>query len=349
MKINIQNIKIKQEYYKWLKEVKGKNPATIDKIECSLSKFEEFLKYEDFTKFNKEKALSYKSWLKKSKYRNKPMQISTYCHYLKMLKNFYEWLIMQPGYKSKLSGNDIAYLNTADSESKISQQGRLKKNPSLEYAIKLTASIKGKSEIEMRDRALIAFTVLTGMRDSAMASLPLGCVEIEEQEVYQDPKAGVKTKYSKQIMSKIFSFDKRLLNFVLEWTKYLNSKGFTCNDPLFPRAKTASKGKDLSFQKSDEVEPIYWQGAGRIRYIFKNRAKAANMEYYNPHLFRRLTAHLAIEKCRNGEEMAAVSQHFGHEHVATTIGSYVNFDTFRLSQILKRIDSRNGRPKNKSN
>ncbi len=340
MTINIKNIKIKQEYYKWLKEVKGKNPATIDKIECSLSKFEEFTNYEDYVKFNKEKALSYKSWLKKSSFRGKPLQTSTYCHYLKMLKNFYEWLIMQPGYKSKISGNDIAYLNTADSESKVSQQGRLKKNPSLEYALKLTSSINGKSEVEMRDRALIAFTVLTGMRDSAISSLPLGCVDIEELEVYQDPKAGVKTKFSKQIMSKIFNFDTKLLKYVIDWVEYLKSKGFKNTDPLFPRSQSAIKGDDICFEKANEVEPIFWTGSGRIRHIFKNRAKEAKMEYYNPHSFRKLTAHLALEKCENGEEMAAVSQHFGHEHIATTIGSYVNFNTFKLSQILKKVDKR---------
>jgi len=338
--INIQNIKIKQEYYKWLKEVKGKNPATIDKIECSLTKFEEFSNYEDFSKFGKEKALSYKSWLKKSTFRNNPMQISTYCHYLKMLKNFYEWLLMQPGYKSKLSGNDIAYLNTADSESKISQQGRLKKNPSLEYVLKLAGSIKGISEVDMRDRALIAFTVLTGMRDSAIASLPIGCVDIEELEVYQDPKEGVKTKFSKQIMSKIFNFDAKLLKYVIDWVDYLKEKGFKKNEPLFPRSKSTSKGTDLCFEKSNEVEPVFWAGSGRIRHIFKNRSKDAKMEHYNPHSFRKLTAHLALEKCENGEEMAAVSQHFGHEHLATTICSYVNFNSFKLSQILKKVDKR---------
>jgi len=340
MTINIQNIKTKQEYYKWLQEVKGKNPATIDKIESALTKYEEFSNYEDFAKFGKEKALSYKNWLKKSSYRDKPIQISTYCHYLKMLKNFYEWLLMQPGYKSKLSGNDIAYLNTADSESKISQQGRLKKNPSLDYVLKLTASVKGKSEVEMRDRDLIAFTVLTGMRDSATASLPLGCIDIEEMEVYQDPKEGVKTKFSKQIKSKIFNFEPKLLKYVTDWVEYLKEKSFKKDDPVFPRSKSTSKGNDLCFEKSDEVEPVFWTGSGRIRHIFKNRAKDAKMEYYNPHSFRKLTAHLALEKCVNGEEMAAVSQHFGHEHVATTIGSYVNFNSFKLSQVLKKIDKR---------
>ncbi len=47
---------------------------------------------------------------------------------------------------------------------------------------------------------------------------------------------------------------------------------------------------------------------------------------------------LAIKSCKNGEEIKAVSQNFGHEHVATTISVYGNYDPTRLTEIIKSMD-----------
>jgi len=60
------------------------------------------------------------------------------------------------------------------------------------------------------------------------------------------------------------------------------------------------------------------------------------------HIFRELMFHLAVDlalkHCSNGEEMKAVSQNFGHEHIATTLSAYANFQTNRLTEILTNID-----------
>jgi len=52
------------------------------------------------------------------------------------------------------------------------------------------------SDIERRNRALVAFTRLTGARDSGIASLKLKHVNLAAGSVYQDARE-VKTKFSK--------------------------------------------------------------------------------------------------------------------------------------------------------
>ena len=52
------------------------------------------------------------------------------------------------------------------------------------------------NEIERRNRALVAFTLLTGARDSAIASLKLKHVDLITGCVNQDARE-VKTKFSK--------------------------------------------------------------------------------------------------------------------------------------------------------
>lgn len=53
-----------------------------------------------------------------------------------------------------------------------------------------------QTDIEKRNRALIAFALLTGAQDSAIASMKLKHVDLIENCVNQDPRE-VNTKFSK--------------------------------------------------------------------------------------------------------------------------------------------------------
>lgn len=56
------------------------------------------------------------------------------------------------------------------------------------------------TEIERRDRALIAFTVLTGARDGAIASFKIRHVDIDQGQIDQDARE-VRTKFSKSFVT----------------------------------------------------------------------------------------------------------------------------------------------------
>jgi integrase len=59
------------------------------------------------------------------------------------------------------------------------------------------------NQIERRDRALVAFTALTGARAGAIASLKLKHVDIDQGRVDQDARQ-VKTKFSKSFITWFF-------------------------------------------------------------------------------------------------------------------------------------------------
>jgi integrase len=254
------------------------------------------------------------------------------------------WLSWQPGYKSKITLDKVAYLKPLEKEERIATQYVPRNFPLREYVIKLAGSIGARTEIDKRDRALISFTLLSAMRDKAIVTLPLGCLDENDLAIDQNPKLGVDTKFSKHIPTTIFKFDDELLGYVDEWVKLLKSKGFGSQDPLFPRSKT-DKGEDnLSFEAASEVEPVFWQGTDRIREIFKNRAKEAGLPYFPPHTFRHSATDLALKGCTNGEEIKAISQNFGHKYIATTLSSYANYHPQRLAEIIKNMDF-SGKPK----
>lgn len=345
---NIQNVIVKRKYIELLKEAEGLSISTTDKIEKSIFIYESFDNHSDFRTFNSDKAIKYKIWLRNKKHNEKVISLITYRNHLKNLKKFFTWLCAQPGFKSKIKPDNVRYLNISDSEDKMATQYVLRKFPSLDEVICVVNAIDVNTEIDLRDKALISFAALSGIRANALTSLPKVCFDPETLIIYQDPKQGVHTKFSKLILSTLFKFDEKMVQSVLDWFNHLTAKNFNPYDPLFPRNKVKKGGDNLSFKESDEVEPCFWKGTGSMREIFKKRFKAANLPYYSPHTFRHLTIHLAFKNCKNGEQIKAVSQNFGHENISTTIGSYANHQPDELSKILKTIDFSNKELKKES-
>ena len=70
--------------------------------------------------------------------------------------------------------------------------------PTLEQILHVVQEMPSTSDIELRNRALTAFTLLTGARDGAIASLKLKHVDAEQGRLLQDARE-VRTKFSKTI------------------------------------------------------------------------------------------------------------------------------------------------------
>jgi hypothetical protein len=131
--------------------------------------------------------------------------------------------------------------------------------------------------------------------------------------------------------------NEHLLDYFLQWHRHLESKGFGSGDPLFPRSKTEQEAGGLAFQAPTWVEARFWQGTGAMREIFTVRSANAELPYFAPHSYRHLAADLAIKTCRTGDQIKAVSQNLGHEHVATTLSAYGMLDPGRLSTIVSGL------------
>ncbi len=338
MKLNLKNELIKRKFYRRLKEAEGMAEATVANIKKAVLLYEDFTKQADFIKFNTDKAVEFKKWLQKREFRGQTISLTTYHSYLRYLIKFFIWLSGEPGYKSRITPDKIAYLKLSRKEERIATQYIPCNFPSLEYVRKLADSIQINCEVDMRDRALIAFALLSGARDKALATISLGCFDEDNLIINQNPRAGVETKFAKFIVTTLLCFDEKLLGFVIEWVKYLKTKGFGFQDPLFPRSKADQGENNLSFESAKDVEPAFWKTTGRIRAIFKKRAEEAKMRYFPPHTFRHAAIHLGLKSCVNGEQIKAISQNFGHENVATTLSSYANYDSTTLNGIISRID-----------
>lgn len=338
MKANAKNERIKRKYLTWLREARGLSEATVSSVEKAIWRHEDFTGQEDFSAFSQNRAVAFKKWLQERKHNSKPISTATAYHCLRHLKEFFTWLSGQPGFKRKISLDCVSYLSLNKKKVREATAPKPVRFPSFDYVLKLAESIQVNMEIDQRDRALIAFLLLSGMRDKAVTTLPIGCFDPENLEIQQDPQKGVQTKFGKRLTTRLFRFDDRLLMYILEWFSYLRqTKLFGDSDPLFPRSKVEQPKGTASFE-SVRVEPAFWKSAGPMREILKTRSKRAGLDYYPPHSFRHAAIHIAMKCCRTAEEIKAMSQNLGHENVSTTLMTYGTLDQFRVSEILSKID-----------
>jgi len=333
----------KREFYDWLKS-KGFFANTIQCYKKAIWLWEDFSNKNDFGSFNKTKAGEFIDWLKNKNKINSQNKVSiSYCYdNIRHLKTFFDWLSKQPNYKSKINQTAVDFLTLSKKEVREARQSKSVKFPTLEMIKQVIENLKGKTEIEMRDRALFALAFLTGARISAIRTLPMESFDRKELVLNQDPALKVQTKFSKKITSVLVPFGyKESINYFVEWFDYLQVKGFKSNEPIFPATKIENGKDNISYYSTGEVSTNFFKDSGSLRKIFEKRFKQAGLEYYHPHTFRHSWVKEMTKLPLTEEEKKAISQNLGHEDVATTFsnyGSYGKMDESRQIELMRTID-----------
>ena len=337
---NATNERIKRTYFVFLKEAFGHSEETIDEVAKALSRFEEHSKWRDFARFHREQAIAFKRHLAEtpSQITGELLSKATSYKTASHLKRFFHWLASQPGFRSRLQHTDANYFNLSDKDTRIACARRESITPSLEEINRVLASMPCQTDIERRDRALVAFTILTGARDGAIASMKLKHVNVSEDLVNQDARE-VRTKFSKTFPTAFFPVGDQARDILVAWIGFLR-QGLLWgdDDPLFPATNVVLGEKRLYEQSGLRRE--HWSTAAPIRRIFRTAFEAAGLTYFHPHSFRRTLALLAGRICRSPEQFKAWSQNLGHESVLTTWSSYGTVDEQRQKEILREMAAR---------
>jgi integrase len=335
-----ENERIKQSYLIYLKEARRLSEHSIDAAAAALSRFEQYTKYRDFKRFRIEQAVGFKRKLADhiSQRTGERLSSSTLFATLNALRAFFHWLAGQPGYRSQLTYADADYFALSEKESRIAKATLERPVPTIEQVLHVLRLMPSETDIELRNRALIAFTLLTGARDGAIASLKLKHVDMEKGRLVQDARE-VRTKFSKTITAWFFPVGEEVHKIVADWVEFLREvKFFGPADPLFPATHVAVGG-DRCFQAAG-LSRSNWSNATPIRKVFKEAFTAAGLAYANPHSFRRTLAQLGERVCRTPEEFKAWSQNLGHEQVLTTFSSYGQVGHPRQAELMKALAGR---------
>lgn len=330
-----ENERIKRQYLIYLEEARRMKPESVDQVAAAIADFEASTRYKDFKTFRIEQARSYKARLsiQINPKTGRPLAKSTIHSRLMALKAFFIWLAGHHGYRSKLTYADAEYFNPSAADSRVARAVRQRPVPTVEQILSVLRAMPATTEIELRDRAVIAFTLLSGARDSAIASMKIKHVDLERRTVFQDARE-VRTKNAKTFTSWFFPLGDEVEAIVTDWIRFLTTeKLLGPNDPLFPATKVALGDDGLFAPVGLDRKP--WKNADPIRRIFKAGFALAGLDYVNPHSFRKTLTNLANRFCKTPEEYKAWSQNLGHEDVLTTFRNYGAVSSKRQSEIME--------------
>jgi site-specific recombinase XerD len=318
-KINAANERIKHEYLAYLVQAKGRDEATIDGVAKSLARFEESTRGKDFRRFHSEQAVAFKARLAAAlnARTGKPLSKATMLSTMRDLKSFFfcEYF--------SLSAKDVT----------IARAAHFKPVPTLEQVHRVLAAMPAATVLERRDRALIAFTAITGARVNALASFRLGHVDLEAGKVEHDARE-VRTKFAKSFPTYFMPVGGYALEIVQQWIGELGrDQLWGPADPLFPSTEVGPDEHGVFIGKN--LARKGWASTGPVREIFKRAFAAAGLPYYNPHSFRSMLVRHAMTLGLSPEQMKAWSQNLGHADVLTTFTSYGTVPIHRQGELIR--------------
>jgi integrase len=338
MKPNGENERLKREYFQYLREAHGRDEATIDGVAKALARFEDSTACRTFKRFHREQAVAFKRQLADAVNgrTGERLSKSTLLTTMRELRAFFFWLAHLPGFKSHISYADADYFNLSDKDVAIARAQRERPVATIEQVRRVIDAMPVSTALERRDRALIAFTLLTGARASALASIRLGHVDMTGGYVDQDARV-VRTKGSKSFRTFFFQIDKTALSIVAEWTVELERDHlWGPGDPLFPATEVGLDARHGTFAASGLARRS-WQTTGPINEVFRRAFACAGLPYFNPHSFRAMLVRYAMAIDLTPEEMKAWSQNLGHANVMTTLTSYGQVPTHRQGELIRAM------------
>ncbi len=334
---NPKNDRLKRDYLVWLREAKQRSPATVDQVRHAIDRYETYIRFKGFDTFNQEQAMGFKHSLLEAEAQRsgKPMSLSTVHHILQANKDFLAWLHNRPGFRRAISLHDIAYLNLSRGEERQARTCKPKDFPSVEDFRKAILAMPAASEIERRDRAIMALLLQTAMRDAALIGVKMRDVDIRSSYVFQDPRHA-HTKFHKPIDSFLFSFGEDVDGIFPEWIGFLESQKHSGpDDPVFAKTEVGL-GRDQSFTALG-IGREHWADAGPVRRIFREAFARIGLPFSKPHTARNTLVQYAYQKGFSAEQMKALAQNLGHESPLTTFGSYGPLTRERQGEVIAGV------------
>jgi integrase len=263
---------------------------------------------------------------------------STVYAILTALRTFFQWLAGQRGYKQAFAYGDWDYFTPTGATTNIAKAHRPSRAPTIDEIRRVIELMPNATEIEKRNRAILAFLTVTAGRVSALASFQLRHIDIQECLVLQDARV-VKTKKRKTFSTWLFPVGEDLERIVLDWAAYLrNEKKWSARDPLFPRTRVIinSSGE----YQADGLERAPWASAAPIRRIVCDAFTRAGLPYPNPHAFRQTIVAYGRENCLGFAAMQAWAQNLGHDSLTVTFGSYGKVSASEQGKLVRSVRPR---------
>ena len=221
-------------YQVYLLEGKGRNEKTVDAILRHIWKFSELCGHVDFRCVDIDQIVRYKTRLQAIEHDGEGLSASTIVHALADVRGFFKWLRKQAAYE-EIAEDLLDYFSASRQLVQIANAPVEKTYPTHEDVVTVVEAMPTQTFIDRRNRALISFAYLTGVRVGALITLRLKHVDPDRRMVKQYAVDQVATKNSKTMRTAWFPVGKEFEQIVIDWLAEMRSLGADPETPLFPR------------------------------------------------------------------------------------------------------------------
>lgn len=334
-KYNAENERLKRRYEQYLREAKGQDDKSIDKMRAALVKFEDSTKYKPFKSFRIDQARQFKDALTRAKtVHGKPLALTTIDATLRLVKGFFHWLAGQQGFKKVLTYTEVEYFNNNRNDARAAHAQRAVQYPSAKAAYHAFQAMPDRTELERRDKAMFAFLVITGARIGAVSSLRLKHINLVDGFVFQDGRE-VRTKGGKTFTTWFFPMHTDYLACFTSWVAYLrDEKMFGAEDALFPRPERRLVNGKFVF---DAVSRDIYANGSKVNEVFQTAFAQVQLHPYGAHSVRKMLVQDMNDRDLTLAEQKAWSQNLGHENFTTTVSSYLPVSEQQQGALIKGL------------
>ncbi len=332
---NSRNDILKAEYVEFLRRAQGKSHKTIDEALRAINELENRRDQKDFDRITSTQIVSYQDHLKArpSKTTGQTLSPNTIRHNLGHNQDFCSWLMTEKRLK-RITPGLLAYFTVDRRTRAAGRTSRPRKYARHDDWLKMVAAHPAGGLEDLRDRAIIALLILTGVRDAALVSLRIKHLDVANNRLDQYGRE-VETKFGKSMWTSFFPFADGARAALAAYFNIVVGLGFGPDDPLFPQSMD---GVALSVAAgTTKLKP--WKTASPVRRIVKKACGYAGIPYVVPHSVRNTLAILGVERCKTLKALVAWSQNLGHKSIFTTLEHYAQLSPDEIDRVMSQMES----------
>ena len=324
--INRQNYLDIKEYLNHLEKIEQLEPATIKR---AWSHLRHLLEWADEKPLPKSQHIdpTFPAYIINYQNKGKPLASSTIIKCLAQARQFYYYAkLTWPGRYKHLSES---WITTLKPPRKIRNRNGLKHHQfyTLEQ-VKIIAAYQTDNLHLIRAKVAAAMLFCSGMRADALASLPISCVDLENNRVLQLPEMGVRTKNYKAGITYLLPIDE-LLAIIKIWDDLVRKtlpqnclwySPLSRDNSRFLPTMNAYVGRNSTIQKD-------------LRKI----CLAAGIPYLSPHKLRHGHVMYAIQHAQTIADLKAISKNVMHASITITDAVYGILSDSDVEKFIKSL------------
>jgi site-specific recombinase XerC len=301
------NLRWLYSYRIYLEHSRERKDDTIDEHLRALNRMSDFFGHKPFEKVTLQDVIGFKNELRRLRDQGgkQGLSRSTVVHTLDRCGSLFKWLHEEQDVP--IERGLAGYFNSSRKE-RASAAAMVKEiSLTFDQALCLFKAMPTTSPIELRNRAVVAMFVVTGIRISALISLRGKHVNMHTRWISQDPQE-VDTKQDKYIRTYCLDLGHGLLDAITEWAKWRAVNGFHDQAAFFlPDRYIQPNGIGLGFRPDKRESAECWKSEDSAQRIIKDAGLAVGIpdEEVSSHDFRKIIfGHLAKNGMLTLEEIA---------------------------------------------